>query len=551
MRLYGIFSSKYGWGDDLGSTWTQDDVNAASALEMVYPSFSNETLAMLKGRSVRIKYKNYGGSSAQEAPMVETQHHADVAYYRVGLLSEAIGVHDTKLRVHRAPKIPHQPQDPWDPAHPGGITASTAEGDSSVVDEHGAVQSFLTWLRVADEYMKIVKVTPDAADPEAMTVSVGRGLWGSAVSSHPANATALAPVYHASGCYPTGDGSCLRYAFDPARNWTAEYVAAAYDEGYDGLWMDCFGAQPFRAADAFGNSMSRYIFDVSGDARLSRAGYVASQKLLVARVRALTARRGATHLYANNVDQWVDAPELLSPGELLDGGALEGFAADTSNPCGFNGSYVLVDEATWRKHVASVMNITAARLPIMPIIGSAGCQSPQLVPMGNRDDLEDFAYASFLLAAGTRDALFGIVPYYLRKDTTRSTTGASGGGGVGGGSDEGTPPPGRLYAKLHERYFYPLGQPAQPAAATVDGYRVGRCSYARRFATALVLVNPTSDCTDASVALNGTWYDPAGASNGSTPLSTAKVAPQQGRILLSAPLSRVAETATVQMVEQA
>ena len=39
--------------------------------------------------------------------------------------------------------------------------------------------------------------------------------------------------------------------------------------------------------------------------------------------------------------------------------------------------------------------------------------------MPTRDAIEDFAYASFLLAAGTRTALYGIVPYYFRDPAER------------------------------------------------------------------------------------------------------------------------------------
>ena len=50
------------------------------------------------------------------------------------------------------------------------------------------------------------------------------------------------------------------------------------------------------------------------------------------------------------------------------------------------------------------MNVSQANLPVMPMTGSAGCQSPQMASMepAARASAEDFAYASFLLAAGTR-----------------------------------------------------------------------------------------------------------------------------------------------------
>ena len=152
-------------------------------------------------------------------------------------------------------------------------------------------------------------------------------------------------------------------------------------------------------------------------------------------------RSGPSCGSANNVDNWNDAPELLAPGRLLDGGAKEGFVCGTTGACGFDGSYVVFDEGTWSNNVAGVMNVSYAGLPVMPIIGSAGCESPQIVPMPTRDAIEEFAYASYLLAAGTRTSLFGIVPYYFRNASA----------GLQGG----------LQIRLHPRYFYPVGAPTQ------------------------------------------------------------------------------------------
>ena len=177
------------------------------------------------------------------------------------------------------------------------MKASSAPGSALVLDSAGNVLKFITWLRVGDEYMKILSVQSSATGPEEALVAVSRGLWGSPVTAHPANATALAPVYHASGCYPGGDKNNLRYALDPSREFTAQYVAASYEPGnYDGLWMDCFGSQPFRASNAFGDNMGRYLVNATSGTRYDRAGYVAAQRLLVTHVRTLTAARGATHL---------------------------------------------------------------------------------------------------------------------------------------------------------------------------------------------------------------------------------------------------------------
>eukprot|EP01051_Picozoa_sp_SAG22_P002263 SAG22_NODE_99_length_20560_cov_128.669029_28_plen_124_part_00 len=76
---------------------------------------------------------------------------------------------------------------------------------------------------------------------------------------------------------------------------------------------------------------------------------------------------------------------------------------------GFVGTWQIEDQETWVQAVSGVMNVSQADLPVMPMTGSAGCESPQMASMTQaaRAVAEDFAYASFLLAAGTRTQLFG------------------------------------------------------------------------------------------------------------------------------------------------
>ena len=550
--------------------------------------FSDGTVAKLDKTSIiKIKYKNFGGSgqAAFEPGFVESQHHEDVAYYRTGLLSNAIDEEQTTFRVRRvrhtdfptdasvaAPSgldarqtsIRHKstvttidgvpqcsecssrcvdgvPCQHWNPLSPGGLVASTSAGDKSVLNqESGVVESYVTWLRIGDEYMKLLKVEPvcelPCIYPDAQ-VTVERGLWHSPKRSHGTDTSVLAPIYHGEGCHPqpkklSPEGSCLRYAWDPARPYVAEYLADAYNSSYDGLWLDCFGATPHLAYNAIGNDMRKFIWNVADDVKYGLDGYVAAQHTLVERVRELTAKRGATHLYANNVDRWVSAPVLLKPRVLLDGGAKESFAirVNENEPCTAGTAVPQqvypVEEIDWIANMNQVMNLSAAGLPTMPIIGDAGCRSPQLVRAPNREELEDFGYASFLLAAGTRTSMYGIVPYYFRNATKGHT------GGV--------------FIKIHPRYFYPIGAPMQTKgylagqssfqSMDLEGYRVAPCTFARLFETALVLVNPTANCSDASVPLNGTWYDPA-EGPASQPITTVAMAPGKGRILLTMPLS--------------
>eukprot|EP00729_Bicosta_minor_P025544 gene25544-19134_t len=294
MKLYGIVSATAGWGSDMGNTWSSQDVDVASALNFVYGGkLDNDTSTALKQRTnvTRIQYKNFGGTSPKETSSTEIQNHANVAYYRPGLLAASMDAEATTIMVYRAPHTPGLKQLPWDPEHPGGFKASTSDGDRSTVLPNGTATSYITWLRVDSEYMKVVKAKQRGVhskiSPDVVAVlTVKRGFWGSAAASHSLNATVLAPIYHAAGSYPGGDAGVIRYALDPEAIFTAEYVALAFTSPdlLDGLWMDCFGSQPFRGADAWGTNMGPYMVNASGNLkRYGRSGYVLAQQRLVTR----------------------------------------------------------------------------------------------------------------------------------------------------------------------------------------------------------------------------------------------------------------------------
>ncbi len=530
MRLYGIVSPTSGWGDDpqlSNTTWSPEDVEVASLLEMVYGGKLDEpTAKALAGRTQRVKYKNFGGTAPLEAPSTETAHHADVAYFRAGVLGEALAAEQTTLRVAMEPHIPHggPPHPLGNATCPFGLRASTARGNATTIDpqNNGEVNTYITWMRIDQEYLKItgVKSADPRAEPPTAVVEVERGLWESVPAMHMINASVLSPIYHSKGGWPEGGSGHIRYALDQTRPWVADYMMAAYTnpDVLDGLWLDCMSVNGFQSHDSCGGSVQGLMFNISAERRYGKPGYVDGQRMMVARMRAQLGALGGKVLYGNNVDTWVNVPELLKPHILLDGGAKEGFIGTGDGGCGFVGTWHDGDEGKWTDTISGLMNVS--QYPVMPMIGSAGCQSPQLASMepAARAIVEDFAYASFLLAAGTRTQMLGIVPYRLRdqKDTSKNP---------------------RVVMHLHPRYFFPIGAPLQ-TSSTLEGYRVSQCSYVRRFEFALVLVNPnpTHNCSDVAVQLNSTWYDPQSASP-KTPVTAVTMPAQHGRILLSGPLA--------------
>eukprot|EP01051_Picozoa_sp_SAG22_P002262 SAG22_NODE_99_length_20560_cov_128.669029_27_plen_145_part_00 len=101
-----------------------------------------------------------------------------------------------------------------------------------------------------------------------------------------------------------------------------------------GLWLDCMGVLGFQSHDACGGNVRGLMFNSSAEQRFGKSGYVNGQRMMITRIRALTTEHGASVLYANNVDSWDSAPELLKPHVLLDGGAKEGFIGSGNGGCG-------------------------------------------------------------------------------------------------------------------------------------------------------------------------------------------------------------------------
>ena len=474
MRLYGIVSPTLGWGDDprlSNTTWSPEDVEVASHLEMVYGGKLDEhTAKALAGKTQRVKYKNFGGTAPLEASSTETEHHADVAYFRAGVLGEALTTEQTTLRVVMEPHIPHggPPHPLGNATCPFGLRASTSTGNASTIDpqNNGAVSTYITWLRIEQEYLKIidVKLSDPGSEPAAV-VEVQRGLWGSAPAMHTLNASVLSPIYHSRGGWPEGGSGHIRYALDQTRPWVATYMMAAYTNPgvLDGLWLDCMSVNGFQSHDSCGGNVHGLMFNISADCRYGKHGYVDGQRTMVARMRAQLASLGGTVLYANNVDNWDNAPELLKPHVLLDGGAKEAFIGGGDGGCGFVGTWHDHSEEDWADAVSNLMNVS--QYPVMPMTGSAGCQSPQLASMGAaaRAVVEDFAYSSFLLAAGTRTQMLGIVPYRMRDQEDVSSRDP------------------RLVMPAPTLLF-PIGAPTQ-TSSTLQGYKVP-CTYARRFEVA-------------------------------------------------------------------
>jgi hypothetical protein len=89
------------------------------------------------------------------------------------------------------------------------------------------------------------------------------------------------------------------------------------------------------------------------------------------------------------------------------------------------------------------------------------------------------------------------------------------------------------YARLEDRYTWPIGDPAETRTVEdFDGYKLaGFETYAREFSNGLVLVNPSAS-SDTNIPLDRLYFDPVS----SQVVSAITMPAESGKILLHAPV---------------
>ena len=410
----------------------------------------------------------------------------------------------------------------------------------------------MTWLRIDEEFLRV-----NGFDPAGGEVAVQRGFSGSRPSAHKAGATVLHPVYQAGdapGIEKDEYGrppKTISYIPDPAAplRWdlTFEETRIALDKGYDGVWIDCLGSRPFNPAGVDGKVLGReYVAPRSDEDLLSAAGSRARfmplwnfgegrpysdeefrlccEKGVADLQNRLEKRRGkCPTLYANNIGPGYFPDQggrkfFLMPTEAkprpLDGYCLEGFAGTLSNTdfsqwLYENGAAAppkLPDLQRWQYAARVCMDAAQDKLAICPMISQAGWKTMMLeaLPLEQRDRFEMWAYADCLMTVEKgAPTMLGMPAFYVGQK-------------------------GR-YAHVHDRYFWPIGDPAESRKPDdLDGYRVPEHqSYMRRFTNGLVLVNPTTEA-DADIRLDRAYIDPETGQS----ISSATMEAQSGRLLL-------------------
>jgi hypothetical protein len=537
---------------------TAPDASALAAFALRHISFTGadgpSQVALLRaaGGGPVVKYTETrpvcGGSAGQVTPFVvgcnatvnfETGgFRRDARVYLAANLSAPATAADSVLELCLARGVGGRQVSP--------LVASTAPGNFSDYDG----SAFVFWVRLRGELLKVAAASaPTHAGCQRL--SVQRGLDGTPPGSYPAGEPVLAPTF--IGGLPPGSGALpfvaeysSFYAWSSLANFTVDAIA---QQGVDGAWFDSFSPGN-REQDLGGAAVE--VWSIPAGRPLARAEAFAGQ---VARLNAVWAwvlpRAPAAVLWANNFEGWFpynDTDGSPVPGDRsfvvpaaaaavglrqpFAGASLESWTAQFKGGCfpqsGFaaEADVVFAGEVAWLAHVDALLDAAAANVSVAAMTGSAGCQSGLQVFLKSRQALDALHYASYLLGVraegGTPAAAAG--PLLGTNAFFAPAAGAAGW------------PAGLGAAALNPLYALALGAPAPPPAAAA-GYALAPSVYARRFAAALVLVNPTPRDAARRTPLNGTFFDATGE-DPSAPITDVAMAAFSGKVLLAAPPRR-------------
>ncbi len=462
---------------------------------LVQARFSPEAIRQLHKINPDFKVVHYYNStytsSADHVPIAEGRFRRALLMFRVATLGSNIDTTAKQFSLRRL-----------QPNRPVSLRASTIAGRLSSGDpRRPSTKYYVTWIRIGDELMRIERF-----DRATGRITVTRGFDGSTATAHAAGDPVFSPVYLGStndaGAWPGGPGRYLRYAFDPANpagtNWRLEQMIQDFQHGYDGFWLDICSASPFNLADSDGRHVVPWDFRTGRP--YDKRAYLDGQQIKVHTIQTAIHQRFGHWpvVVANNMRATTFEPAdggqklmlLATPikPRPLDGYCIENyaghFAARAAERARRRGpEYNPVSH--WQANEVMLMKCAQQRLAAYPMIANAGVKSLLLEGLGPiRDQFEMFAYASYLLAVEKDSPTRLGLPVYYQEN-------------------------GRRFARLHPRYTWPIGAPAETIAPEkLDTYRVpGHLSYRRRFSNGIVLVNP-EEKDDMAITLERDYYDP-------------------------------------------
>lgn len=331
-----------------------------------------------------------------------------------------------------------------------------------------STRDFVSWIRVDDELMHVVGAPQLSGG--VVTLTVRRGLWGTAARSHQEDTRVLSPVYIGSKDAHHSDSNLsgspvrndpdypLRYAVRFWRadgyRWIARQITRSLGSGlsgYDTIWLDVSSCYDYNNSDPYGNQVRAW--DDRDGASFTRDGYGTAQRAKLAGLRnALPGVRFTMNNLGGNTD---DCNRSLI--QAADGGVLENWMKP-------DGSWPL----NWSDQMRFHIDIQSANLPGIYWV------RPERAFRGDEDAYLRFAYGSLLLG--------------YRPSATRFQ--------FGGPFDLSKPP---------DLLLWDWGRPLTTPGNVEDVRVAGTPLYRREFDNGIVVVNPGGSA--ASVSLGGTYYD--------------------------------------------
>jgi hypothetical protein len=453
-----------------------------------------------------VQYSNPSGTrDAKSGDLMQTferHHRQDGGWYVAGRLNASISAEATELvAVPDTKKIGTQPRQPT-----MVMLVPSTEGSGDFSGPDAAGYQWVTYARLGDELLKITSVDNSSLGLGRghVRVTVERGFGGTRAAVHDIADLLLAPLYNqlpdlgpeAERPKPLSYGLMAHTTL--ASDFLVNATRSALASGYDGSWFDCFGSSIFTVETATGIKLGvQDYYDPEHGRYWNVSSYLQSQRERLDRAytqvtKGLPSRSPAVTILANGFwDGFGAFPASdgflmmksdrasAQPGFRLDGYCGENFYMSEHGPCGFDSIRSYKTEQQWIKSVQAVADAAQINAAVFPTIAGAGCGSQAMEANPNRTRDEGAVYASFLLAVertaadGGRPSL-GIQPLYFADQANRSST---------------------RFAALHPRFHWEIGAPVE--TKPVVQYKLqGRSSYARRFATGLVLMNPSWNATD-------------------------------------------------------
>jgi len=399
-----------------------------------------------------------------EAAEVESQFPLGIAVWKTPCtLMEPLTSDACVVRLRRHGVIPEG----MPAIHP--FKTSTTNTENSLTKEQ-----YVAWLRIGEEIMRIVAAT---AKGDEITLTVVRGIWGTAAASHGQDEAVFQPCYTQDSIWagrPDANAPQvgIRYPLqvnNPTfHQWLGDKCARIFDEDYDVAWLDISTSNWFAYCDAYGVLVSPWNYEAQGV--YDRESFREHQQR---KHDALMQRFPRGKFFINNV-KWGSYfgeghERLLLSGDerhrRVHGGSIENYAFTKA-------------EEPWRKVVDC--SIDFVRSDFWGIAWTkAGKMGLESIYDNRTKIYEQFAYGTFLMAfePGCR-FLFG-----------RGGEGHS------------------IYTPLDQVYYIDLGQPLERfARAEEAAVKEHPGLYRRRFAKGIVLVNPTQN-EIGRVALDGRMFD--------------------------------------------